>query len=339
MKIERITLTKESIPLKTPFVTALRQVESVEFVRVRVVFEDGSVSFGEAPATKAITGEDLQTIANDITKLTPSLLGKDGKDALKMIHSAGIGSSAKAALDIALHVTTKPKKIELIKTDITISLDTSKKMLQDAKEAEVLGFEILKIKLGSDIAHAIEATSKIAQELPKMTLLIDANQAWSVQESLRYIDGVRGLQNIALIEQPVRADDIAGLGAITNYSPIPILADESAFTLADVQKIVQGKVADMINIKLMKCGGVSKAEEILEFAKEQGVRCMFGSMLEGPCSINAALYLAAKYRDVIKYVDLDSPMLYKEYPKELDFLFCRGSYILQPDKSNRSSNR
>lgn len=71
----------------------------------------------------------------------------------------------------------------------------------------------------------------------------------------------------------------------------------------------------------MKCGGVSKAIEILEYARAQKVPCMLGSMLEGPYSINMALHLAFAYRDVIKYIDLDSPLLYKEMPSELDFEF------------------
>ena len=92
-------------------------------------------------------------------------------------------------------------------------------------------------------------------------------------------------------------------------------------TLEDVKRVVESKSADMINIKLMKCGGVSKAVEILEYAREHNVTCMLGSMLEGPYSINAALYLAFNYRDIIKYVDLDSPLLYKESSKVLDFSF------------------
>ena len=71
----------------------------------------------------------------------------------------------------------------------------------------------------------------------------------------------------------------------------------------------------------MKCGGVSKAIEILEYARAQKVPCMLGSMLEGPYSINMALNLAFAYRDVIKYIDLDSPLLYKEPSCELDFEF------------------
>lgn len=71
----------------------------------------------------------------------------------------------------------------------------------------------------------------------------------------------------------------------------------------------------------MKCGGVTKAIEILEYARKNKITCMLGSMLEGPVSINAALYLAFAYQDVIKYVDLDSPLLYKELPENLDFSY------------------
>lgn len=102
---------------------------------------------------------------------------------------------------------------------------------------------------------------------------------------------------------------------------LPIMADEAVFTLEDARKVIEGGFADMINIKLMKCGGITKAIEILEFAKEKKVACMLGSMLEGPYSINAALYLAFAYRDVVQYVDLDSPLLYETLPKLLDFSY------------------
>ena len=132
---------------------------------------------------------------------------------------------------------------------------------------------------------------------------------------------------IELIEQPVIADDLAGLKKITQISPIAILADEAVFSLEDARRVVESKSADMINIKLMKCAGVTKAVEILEYAREMGVSCMLGSMLEGPYSINVALHLAMVYSDVIKYIDLDSPLLYKEPSDELEFEF-RASKIL-----------
>jgi L-alanine-DL-glutamate epimerase-like enolase superfamily enzyme len=182
------------------------------------------------------------------------------------------------------------------------------------------GMDILKVKLGSDIVHAVEVTKLLCEKLPKAKLLIDANQAWSREASLEYINAVKHL-SLELIEQPVVAQDLDSLKIIKEQSQIPILADEAVFTLADVKKVVSTKSADMINIKLMKCGGVSRAIEILEYAREEGIICMLGSMLEGPHSINAALYLAFNYRDVIKYVDLDSPLLYKTPSDMLDFTY------------------
>ena len=126
---------------------------------------------------------------------------------------------------------------------------------------------------------------------------------------------------LELIKQPVKADQLHELRYLTNYSDVPILADESVFTLEDVKAIVEYGCADMINIKLMKCGGTTKAIEILEFARKNNVKCMFGSMLEGPISINATLNLAMEYSDVISYIDLDSPLLYKEPSHELEFEF------------------
>jgi len=324
MKIINISTCRESIKLKTPFITALRRVENVEFIRLHVEYEDGSVSYGEAPATMAITGEDLESIENSISTIKPKLLHVEPTKALEIVHNDSMGSSAKAALDMALSPHVESKAIA-IKTDITISLNDETKMLSDAKDAVKNGMNILKVKLSSDIVHAISVTKALSKLDAK--LIIDANQAWSLQDSLHYIDEIKGIE-LELIEQPVIASDLKSLKIITNYSTIPILADEAVFTLEDAKKVIESKSADMINIKLMKCGGVTKAIEILDYARERGVKCMLGSMLEGPISINAALHVAMRYSDIILHVDLDSPLLYKESSQLLEFEFdgCEISY-------------
>jgi len=327
-KVLNISTQVKYIVLKTPFITALRRVENIEFVRLYIECDDGSIGIGEAPSTFAITGEDIEIIMDSIASVKEEFYGLDIKSALEILHKTTIGSSAKAALDMAFISLLDAFKIEnplKIQTDITISLNAKEKMLRDAKIAFDNGMSILKVKLGSDIDHAIEVTQELSRALPQAKLLIDANQAWSLEQSLKYLDAMKGL-DIELIEQPVVAADLESLKIITHSSNIPILADEATFTLSDVKKVVESKSADMINIKLMKCGGVTKAVEILEYARANGIICMLGSMLEGPYSINAALYLAFNYRDVIKYVDLDSPLLYKEPSQELDFIFD-GSLI------------
>ncbi|MDF1876815.1 dipeptide epimerase [Sulfurimonas sp. SAG-AH-194-L11] len=323
MIIKSIRTQIKYIALKTPFITALRRVETIEFVRVSVMCEGGEVGIGEAPATMAITGEDIQIIMDSIARVKDVLIGLEIQNALELLHQQSIGSSAKAALDIAFMSLLgffRLKNTQSIQTDITISLNDVATMLRDAKDACENGMSILKIKLGSDMNHAIEVTQKLSKTFIEAKLLIDANQAWSLAESLTYVNAVEHL-NIELIEQPVVAEDLASLKLITDATTIPILADEATFTLGDVKAVMKNKSADMINIKLMKCGGVSRAVEILEYARENKIKCMLGSMLEGPYSINAALYLAFNYSDVIEYVDLDSPLLYKERSTELDFIY------------------
>ncbi len=332
MKITDIKTEVERIELKTPFKTALRTATHVEFVMVFVETDGGYLGIGEAPATKAITGEGIEDILCSIQSVQELFFGLSPEEALDTLHSTKIGSSAKAALDLAfVHLLSLEAKKPLydyfggvditpLQTDVTISLNESAVMLRDAKKAFDEGMEILKVKVGSDVLHAVGVVRDIAKELPSAKILVDANQAWSVEDSEFFIANMFDVV-IELIEQPVVASDLDGLKKITELSHIPILADEAAFILEDVKKVVISKSADMINIKFMKCGGVSKAIEILEYARAQKVPCMLGSMLEGPYSINMALHLAFAYRDVIKYIDLDSPLLYKEIPSELDFSF------------------
>jgi len=330
MKVQSISLTREKIKLKTPFITALREVHFAEFIRVRVMCDDGSLAYGEAPATEAITGESLETIEHDIESIKEIFYKQNIEEVLALLHKQTIGSSAKAALDIAfVTLLAKSKKKSLkeyfnlsnitpIKTDITISLGSKEQMLIDAKEALRERMDILKVKLGSNISHAIATTKLLCLELPQAKLLIDANQAWSLDETLEYINELYR-HNIELIEQPVAAKEFEALKRIRQKSYFKILADETVFSLEDMKKVISEAAADMINIKVMKCGGVSKAQEMLEYAREEGVMCMLGSMIEGPYSINLTLYLAFSYRDVVKFIDLDSPLLYKELPGELDF--------------------
>lgn len=339
MKIVSITASLEFLALKTPFITALRRVDNIEFVRVVVEGDDGSKAIGEAPATKAITNEDTYDIMNSIWKVEESLVGENLEDALVILHSVcEIGSSAKASLDMAIvSLQAKANKQNLyayfgvqapqvLHTDITISYKKAHEMIEDTRIALQGGMDILKVKLGSDIKHAKEVTKSIASLFPDAKIIIDANQAWSLEESLDYIKAIEDVK-VELIEQPVVADNLQGLKTITQNSHVPILADEAVFTLEDVKRVVESSSADMINIKLMKCGGLSKAVEILEYAREKEVSCMLGSMLEGPYSINVALHLAMAYTDVIKYIDLDSPLLYKEESTLLDFTFSKNEIV------------
>ena len=345
MMITAITLQREEIPLKTPFITALRRVDNIENLRVTIHTNTPYLGYGAAPATKAITGEDLQSISKTIQKvIAPKLVGRDFDLAklLKVLHSCCEGnSSAKAAVDMALYdlgamfehkrllefLGASPKALE---TAITISLKPPQQMAEDALSAFGRGLTILKVKVGGDDGLDIARLEAIRQAVPQARILVDANQAWSVEASLDIIKKITTL-NIELIEQPIIGHDIKGLKTITEQSNIPILADEAVFTLEDAQRVINENAADLINIKLMKCGGISKAIEIIEYCHSKGVKCMMGSMLEGPTSIALTTQLVMAYSDAFSHIDLDSPLLYKNIPTGTGLSFFNNIISLEED--------
>jgi L-alanine-DL-glutamate epimerase-like enolase superfamily enzyme len=133
------------------------------------------------------------------------------------------------------------------------------------------------------------------------------------------------------IEQPVKADDIEGLGRIKEAVKTPVLADESVFSLRDAKKLLEMQAVDYINIKLDKCGGISKALELAELCAAYETQCMLGCMLEGPIAIAAAMHVASAKADTITMIDLDGVALLAENPTEGNILFDESDLSLSDD--------
>jgi L-alanine-DL-glutamate epimerase-like enolase superfamily enzyme len=343
MKITGARITRDRIPLATPFVTALRRVDHAEFIVLELQTDRGLHALGSAPATKAITGETLESIECALrTKIVPALTGKPFElDVLLNAVGAALpgNSSAKAAADMALFtLAAQAASMPLyrflggqtaapVKTAVTVSLDAPDEMARKAAERYASGYDLLKIKVGGGDGRDAQRIRAVADAVPNAVLLIDANQAWHPKEALNVIDRCPATR-IALIEQPVAAQDIEGLREITLRSPYPVLADEAVFDAEDARRILDMGAADLINIKLMKCGGIAGALTIIDVCREYNKKCMLGSMLEGPVSITAALHLAAAYPDVFEWIDLDSPLLYRTLPADLPFSIEANRYAL-----------
>lgn len=331
MKITEVKLGKLSVPLRVPFKTALRQVNSVEDVIVMVYTDSGNIGYGEAPPTGVITGDTTGGILGALEDhLIKTVVGRnvdDFEDLMLAVQGCVVhNSSAKAAMDIALwdlfgqlHKTPVYQllggsKTQIV-TDITISVNSPEEMARDAKDAIDRGYDCLKVKVGSDPSLDVARLSAIRQTIPKECLLrIDANQAWSPKEAVKLLNQMqeKGL-DIEFVEQPVAAADIDGMLYVTERSYVPVLADESVFSPQDALTIMQRRAADLVNIKLMKCGGLYNGLKIASAAEVYGVECMIGCMLEAKISVNAAVHLACA-KKIITKIDLDGPVLCKEDP-------------------------
>ena len=331
MKITDVRIGKISVPLRVPFKTALRTVNSVEDVIVEIHTDTGAVGYGEAPPTGAVTGDTTGAIIGALKDhIIKTIAGRDVdefEDLLQAVHKCVVkNTSAKAAVDMALwDLYGQLYKIPVYKmmggarksivTDITISVNDPEEMARDAVNAIERGYDCLKVKVGANPALDVARLEAVRKAVgPDTCIRIDANQAWSPKEAVRILNNMqeKGL-DIEFVEQPVKAHDFEGMKYVTERSYVPVLADESVFSPEDAMKIMQMGAADLVNIKLMKCGGLYNALKIAYAAEVYGVECMIGCMLEAKVSVNAAVHLACA-KNIITKIDLDGPVLCSEDP-------------------------
>lgn len=331
MKITEVRLGTISVPLRLPFKTALRTVKSVEDIIVEIHTDTGALGYGEAPPTGAVTGHTTGAIIGALKEhIIPSLLGRDidaFEDLMQLVQTCVVGnSSAKAAADMALwdlygqlyrlpvYKLLGGARKEIV-TDITISVNEPEEMARDAANAVERGYDCLKVKVGANPELDVERLRAVRQAAgDDICLRIDANQAWKPRQAVRILNEMQeqGLR-LELVEQPVKAYDLEGLKYVTDHSYVPVLADESVFSPRDAMKVLELRAADLINIKLMKCGGIYNALKIASAAEIYGVECMIGCMLEAKISVNAAAELACA-RKIFTRIDLDGPVLCSEDP-------------------------
>ncbi len=289
MNIKQIETFQIRIPLNKPFKTALRTVTEADTIYVKITLEDGTIGYGEAPPTLVITGDSLRSIKYCIEEVfKPLLIGQSIKNIhqlLEKIHRAIVrNTSAKAAIDMALFdCLARSANLPLyqllggyrnkIETDYTVSVNRPDEMAQDAQEYVSQGFSILKVKVGKDqIEQDIKRIKAIRERIgTSTTIRLDANQGWSVKEAIYAINKMEELGlDIELVEQPVIANDIEGLKEVTTQTHTLIMADESVFSPVDARRVLETRSSDLINIKLMKSGGIYHALKLTIWQKHLG---------------------------------------------------------------------
>ena len=334
----KVTGFRFAEPMRVAFAT----ITDMDSCVVKILTDEGITGYGEAAPLPFVTGDNLETILAVGQDMRKSLLGMDPR-AIGAVHHimdrlyTGCGA-LKAGIDIACYdIAAKSAGIPLYKhlggndpnvhSDVTIGIGTPEQMAQKATEWVGKGFDILKIKLGEDIRMDAARIQTIREAVGEsIHLRIDANQAWNVKDTLRISRQLDEL-GVELIEQPVAANDFHGLKEIRDRSSIPIAADESCHGIHDAMRLASMRAADVINIKLMKCGGIYPAIKIAAICEAAGLRCMIGCMGESNIGNLAGMHLAAAL-DVIQDVDLDSVYILEQETVKGGFDHCGGQAVL-----------
>lgn len=303
------------LPLKHRFTIAHQSREVQETLIVRLE-EDGLFGLGES-TTNPFYGITLENMRETLELFRPILLGKNwsspselwelGKDIFRD------NPFAQCALDQAawdLYTKKMGKKLYeyldlnphcIPTTNFTIGIDTVEKMCAKLREVD---WPIYKIKLGTD------QDLEIVRELRKNTnsiFRVDANCAWTVDQAISYSEEL-ALLGVEFIEQPLAKDNLDGMREVFAHSKLPVIADESCISEADVDKC-QGHFHG-VNIKLVKAGGISPALRMIQKAKSLGMKTMVGCMTESSVGISAIAHIAP----LLDYVDMDGAMLLAKDP-------------------------
>ena len=313
--IEALSIYRLRIPFHQAFSHALHSREESDAIVVKVSGSDGRSGFGEGLARVYVTGEttesmiarirdflaprvfqesfspgwqtidQLQSLQPDWTRNSPSNNGVIAWNAAFCAVELALLDWSLRADHSALADYLPPARFEVVYSGV-ISADSPKDAAALAQRMARLGLAQIKIKVGTPgDAARLEAVRKAVGSA--VELRADANGAWSAAQAIEQLTLLAPFK-LALIEQPVAADDIAGMKQVRAQCGIPVMADESLVTIEQARRLIAEKACDLFNIRLSKNGGISGSLAIAKLAKGGGIKIQVGAQVGETGILSAA---------------------------------------------------
>lgn len=340
MRVESIEVVPHSLPLLEPFTIAQATQSTTRAALVRCTAREGErtvVGYGECalPMRAKESPEDIVAL---IGRSRSVLEGRTLEDVAAITQLADEASiepppAARAGLHCALldafsRATSRPLHVVLggsaaapVITDVTLPINEAGHFVELARKHYAAGFRIFKIKVGADLASDQRALEALAAATPDATVRFDANEGFVAQQSLALLQTAQTLGlRVDGFEQPCPRDDLDGLRRVREEGGVPVIADESVRSVADVERLATAGAVDGVNLKVIKAGGLDRCLAIGLAARERGLRIMVGSMLESRVGLTATLHLAAALGGA-EWVDLDVAFLLAHDP-------CEGGMLI-----------
>ena len=340
MRITGVEIVPVKLPLLEPFVVSYGTFPDLATVLVRLETDEGMIGWGEATPDPHVTGETFEGVVATLRHLAPALLGRDPLDrsaAMRLLglRVAGV-PTAKAALDIALHdlaghvaglpvwtLLGGPAR-KVLSISRVISLKSPEAMAIDASRHVAAGFGTVKLKIGdaSDIRGDVYRVAAVREVVgPDIGIKIDVNGGW--RTAGKAVGAAKGIAPYEpeYVEQPVDRRDLEGLAEVRRLSGVPVMADGAVLDARDALMAVRLRACDLINIKLMKCGGLLAALALDAVAETAGVSCQVGTMVESSVASAAGLHLAQALHNAAT-VEMGGPIMLAE-----DVGGLRGYYM------------
>ena len=304
MKITKVECLPLTLPYRRPFVLSSGAVYGSEGVLVKIHTDEGIIGMGDSGhGAEPYSGETQDSLMSLITNVYAPriLLGEDPfnieRIMAKMERAVKQNNQSKAVIDYALHdIMGKAlgvpvykllggKSVEKLSLGHICNTGTPEETTTEAKRVVGAGFRVLKVKVGALSGERDVDNMRVIREAvgPDIQIMIDANGAWSYFEALRILRQMERY-DIAVAEQPLPWWDVDGLARLRRKVNTPIFADESAWELSDLLRLIDQEAADGLFIKVAKAGGIARARKWVAIARAAGLSvscgCMTGSGFE-----------------------------------------------------------
>lgn len=327
--IRSVAVEDLNIPLNEPFGIAGGAQDLARNLLVTVELADGTRGYGEAAPFPAFNGETQELARTAVQTARTLLEGADVREwrriAAALRGAIGPVGSAQCALETAvLDALTRRARTPLwaffggastsLETDMTITTGSVEQAAAAARAILARGIRTIKVKIGSgDLTQDIERVTAIHAAAPAAPLILDGNCGFSADTALQLLAVLdqRGIAP-ALFEQPVRKDAWDDLRLVTRWGRVPVAADETVGGVAEALRLAQERAAQVVNIKLMKCG-IVEALDIAAVCRAANLRLMIGGMVESILAMTTSACFAAG-QGGFQFVDLDTPMFLAENP-------------------------
>jgi L-Ala-D/L-Glu epimerase len=327
--IQELSFEPLDLPLTEPFAIATGAPETAHNVLVRLVLADGTQGLGEAAPFTAVSGETQVSTLAALASVREGLLGKDvrawrplGAFLTEALPSA---PSARCALELALlDALCRHHRMPMrtffggagtgLDIDMTVTAGDEAHAAESARAILRRGIHVIKVKVGA-LSPEEDAKRMVAirQVAPGAQLLADANGGYTVEKARAFLVELEAAGvPLALFEQPVPREDWEGMAELARGSRVPVCADESARSAADVVRLAREGGAQAINLKLMKTG-VGEALAMWNLARAFGMELMMGGMVESTLAMSSAAHFAAGLGG-FAWADLETPLFIREHP-------------------------
>jgi L-alanine-DL-glutamate epimerase-like enolase superfamily enzyme len=326
--ITRLVIEPVDIPMERPFGIAGGAQVVAENALVTVELANGTKGFGEAAPFPAFNGETRAAAVVAAEAARGVVEGEDAR-AWRRIAAALRGAAprsgaARCAIETAvLDALARSAGMPLwaffggaeraLVTDVTIPTGSVQAARDEAAERVREGFGRLKVKVGAPDGDDVARVVAIREAAPRAELMLDGNGGLTAETALDLLADlrVRGVLPI-LFEQPVPGGDLEGLAKVARHGSVPVAADESVSTAADVIRLAAAGAAQVVNIKPMK-SGIAESLAIAATARAAGLGLMIGGMVEAKIAMSLSACLAAGLGG-FAFVDLDTPLFLADEP-------------------------